>query len=243
MATNEMNFKGGVVIIGSLLWDGNEQKDEKERYKWRTERLDMRTQMPVSVKIRYGRESKNWKNYTMILSNHSTTEFGQGVIVGFKEPITGFEVLKEQAFAMAKAEGIWKAEEQQSLNAKWGTVGLLVNPNINNENRGNVDIIRKEWKEFHQNNRVAFDPCKYCIEKEGSVINDDGFLQLDWTEEMNDYDFLIATAIVPKPKKLLTPRDIASKIKLEEKEYFHNNITCGIKTFQDDEIKQIHERK
>jgi hypothetical protein len=194
---------------------------------------------PVKLKIRYGRQSQSREDtYTMILSNHPTTGFGQGFILGFKAEIKNFRMLKSQAFALAGAEGLWGVEP--SLNKSWGTVGLLVNPNVDSKNKKNADLIRKKWAELYQNYKGTFNPKKYCIENENSVIDKDGFLCLDWTKEMDGYDFLIAIAVVPNIKAPLTAKQIAEKM-MEKNytEYFDNNRTSEIFTFQDDEIEQL----
>jgi hypothetical protein len=202
----------------------------------------MEKKTPVSVKIRYGRESSSRGNiYTMILSNHPETKFGQGFIFSFKEPITGFEVLKKQALELAKAEGM-----QSTLTCSWGSVGLFVNPKIDNKNIPEVECIKTQWAELYK----KYTGVKVSVYKD-SVINDDGFLEpglLYWNGEVDTYDFLIATPTVPSTEKPIAASEIASKIiaskiNLEES-YFCNNIKNGISTFQDDEIiKQIHERK
>ncbi len=54
---------------------------------------------------------------------------------------------------------------------------------------------------------------------------------------MDDFDFLIATPVVPKPKRLLTAKEIAEQIKLKEyRTYFDKNKENSIQTFQDTEI-------
>jgi len=46
----EMDLKGGVIVIGSLLWDNS------DRCKWRKSSLeDLASKIPVPLKIRYGR--------------------------------------------------------------------------------------------------------------------------------------------------------------------------------------------
>ncbi|MDZ4341070.1 MAG: hypothetical protein U1E51_01365, partial [Candidatus Binatia bacterium] len=98
-----MNFNGGVIIIGSLLWD-----DNKGRKAWRQDYLRPKdTKIPVPLKIRYGRESESRNcTYTMIFSNHPTTELGQGYVWGFKENSKIEGMLEKQAIALAKVEGI-----------------------------------------------------------------------------------------------------------------------------------------
>ncbi|QSB27831.1 hypothetical protein [Flavobacterium sp. CLA17] len=229
-----MNFKGGTIIIGSLLWDKT-----PIRHKWRTLCLnEISTKTPVKVKIRYGRQSQSRQNtYSMIFSNHHSTEYGQAYVLGFKEIIKNARILESQAFALASAEGLWG--DKPSLNKSWGTVGLLVNPNIDSKDKTGADIIKKRWAEIYQNYTNTFKSTKYCIDNETPVIDDNGFLKIDWTEEMNDYDFLIATPVVPNIKKVLTAKEIADVMKDNNYfEYFENNAANDITTFQDNEIRQ-----
>lgn len=230
-----MNFKGGTIIIGSLLWDKT-----PIRHKWRTLCLnEISTKTPVKVKIRYGRQSQSRQNtYSMIFSNHPTTEYGQAYILGFKETIKNARILESQAFALASAEGLWG--DKPSLNKSWGTVGLFVNPNIDSKDKTSADIIRKRWTEIYKNYKDTFKSVRYCIGNELPVIDINGFLNIDWTEEMNDYDFLIATPVVPNIKKALTAKEIAGIMKENNYfEYFHNNIANDIRTFHDKEIIQL----
>ena len=233
---SNMNYKGGVIIIGSLLWDNS------ARYEWRKSSLQtLETRVPVSIKIRYGRESgkQRFHTYTMIFSNHPTTELGQGCIIGFKQNIENKEMLKEQAIALAKAEGIW-TNEKPFLGRNWGAVGLLVN-----ENKANADWIKSNWLQIFQENRCEqspyqFNHTQYSIDKELPVIDKYGFLQIDWPPEMDDFDFLLATPTTPKPNRALTAREIAERmIEKSYRIYFDNNIEFNITTFQDDEISRI----
>ena len=229
-----MNFKGGTIIIGSLLWEKT-----PIRIKWRELYLnDISTKSAVKVKIRYGRQSKSRQNtYSMIFSNHPTTEVGKAYILGFKETIKNARILENQAYALASAEGIWL--DKPSLNKSWGTVGLLVNPNIDSKDKIGADIIRRRWVEIYVNYKDSFKSDSYTIENEPPVIDNNGFLNIDWTEEMNDYDFLIATPVVPNIKRALSAKEIADKmIENNYFEYFDNNIANGITTFQDNEIRK-----
>jgi hypothetical protein len=64
----KMNLRGGVIIIGSLLWENAARAD------WRSRSLKpLDTKVPVPLRVRYGRESggKRCHRYTMILSNHA----------------------------------------------------------------------------------------------------------------------------------------------------------------------------
>lgn len=89
-----------------------------------------------------------------------------------------------------------------------------------------------------------FKSSEYSIENEDPVIDQDGFLNIEWTEEMDDYDFLIATPVVSNTKGLLNAQQIAEKM-IEKKyfEYFKNNVDSGIITFQDNEILELLEKE
>jgi hypothetical protein len=233
MKDREMNFNGGVIIVGSLLWENS-----PKRHKWRQLYLDSIDKgIAAQVKIRYGRQSSTRHDtFTMIISQHPTTEFGQALIIPFKETIKNSLQLENQAFALAAAEGLW-TDEGRSLNKSWGTVGLLINPSIDVKDRKNADVVRGRWTKLYSEYKL--DNTKYTIDKEEPPIDKNGFLQLEWTNEMNQFDFLLATAVVPKPRTILTAKQIADKMKEKNyREYFDNNQKNNIRTFQDVEIER-----
>ena len=167
----------------------------------------------------------------MILSNDTKTEFGNAYILPFKEILKNAHNLESQAYAMAGAEGIWKTKT--SLNNSWGTVGLLINPKL--EESRNLEIVKERWTKIYS--EYDFIPSDYTIGKESEIIDKNGFIKIEWTDEMNEFDFLIATLTVPKPKSLLTEKIIAERInETGYDEYFLNNYNNGIQTFQDDKI-------
>lgn len=234
-----MKFKAGVIIVGSLLWE-----DTPERIKWRNLCLNVEQKIPVSVPIRYGRKSSTRKNtYTMIFSNHPSTQLGQAFIMPLKEDIKNYSILEKNAFAMAKAEGIWKETEKiPILNKNWGTVGLLINPLIDFKDKVNADLIRNKWQQLYQTYKDAFTPLNYNVNADDPpVINQNGLLQLPWTDQMNDFDFLLATPTVPYPHRILSASEIAEKMnETDYWSYFTNNVDHGITTFQDEEILELH---
>ena len=224
-----MEYKGGAIVIGSLLWD-----KEAKRIKWRKLYLkSLDDKISLKARIRYGRKSISRSNtYTMILSNHPETELGNAYILPFKEILKNAKNLESQAFAMASAEGLWK-KTGPSLNKSWGTVGLLINPKL--EESRNLEIIKERWTKIYS--EYKFNPSDYIIENEPEIIDQNGFLNIDWTEEMNDFDFLIATLTVPDPKQFLNEQIIADKINETGYDvYFRTNYENGIRTFQDDKI-------
>jgi len=233
---SNMNYRGGVIIIGSLLWDND------VRQEWRRISLEsLERKIPVSVRIRYGRESGEQRHYTytMIFSNHPTTGLGKGYIVELKQNMKNKETLKEQAIALARAEGIW-TEQRPYLAKNWGAVGLLAN-----ENTTIAEWIKSNWTQIFRENRCEegayqFNHTLYSIDNEVPVISENGFLQIDWPLEIDNFDFLIATPTVPRPRKALTAKIIAKKmIERNYKIYFDNNRSSNITTFQDDEISKF----
>ncbi|WP_303922315.1 hypothetical protein [Draconibacterium sediminis] len=224
-----MDFKGGAIIIGSLFWEKT-----PKRIKWRQVYLEtIEKKVPVRIRIRYGRKSSTRQDtFTMIVSNHPNTEFGIAYILPFKEKIKNARNLESQAFAMAGAEGLWKKSEP-SLNKNWGTVGLLINPKL--EKSRNLETVRERWAKLYS--EYDWDKLDYQIENEPELIDKNGFLNIEWTEEMNDFDFLIATLTVPDPKKFLDEQTIADKINETGYDmYFLTNYQNGIRTFQDERI-------
>ncbi|MEY8778857.1 hypothetical protein AB9K32_00395 [Allomuricauda sp. XS_ASV26] len=224
-----MEFKGGAIIIGSLFWE-----DKPKRVKWRKVCLEsIENKIPFKARIRYGRESRTRSfTYTMIQTNHPETDYGTAYIVPFKETIKNARILESQAFAMASAEGLWK-DKEASLFQKWGTVGLLINPNL--EESKNLEIIKERWTKLFS--KYDLKPTDYIFDDEPQIIDENGFLNIEWTDEMNEFDFLIATLTVPKPKKVLDEETIATKInETGYDEYFLKNYENGIRTFQDEKI-------
>lgn len=99
-------------------------------------------------------------------------------------------------------------------------------------------MIRNIWQQLYQTYKYSFTQLNYNIHaNDASIIDQNGFLQLPWTEQMNDFDFLLATPTVPDPNSILAASEIAKKMnETGYWSYFSNNIEHGIKTFQDEEI-------
>jgi hypothetical protein len=115
-------LKGGILIIGSLLWDN------AERQEWRNNHLICKDKIPVPIPIRYGRISTSRHNtYTMVYSNEccSKNKVGKGWVIPIRAKIDMFIDLKSEASALGKAEGF---SSPQHLFSNWGSVALLLNP-------------------------------------------------------------------------------------------------------------------
>jgi hypothetical protein len=67
-----------------------------------------------------------------------------------------------------------------------------------------------------------------------------GLLQIEWLPEMNSFDFLLATPTAPKPRRALTPNEVAQgMIQSGDSTYFDRNKSSDINTFQDSEISKL----
>ncbi len=79
---NDISLKGGVLIIGSLLWD-----KEKIRVDWKENYLDNKNSKTIAAPIRYGRISSDRHcTFTMIFSSEckETNKLGTARFVPFK---------------------------------------------------------------------------------------------------------------------------------------------------------------
>lgn len=235
-----MKLKGGVIIIGSLIWEDNLNNEAKDniRKKWREQNL-LNKRILTKVPIRYGRESgQNRKEtYTMVFSKSCENSLGQAIIIPFNHKLITFEGLERQAIALAIAEGIYKKNNQR-LTSNWGSVGLLINPILKEKDFASYEFIQKKWTDIYHTYQDTFVANNYkTIEENDSSITQDGFLNIRWQSEMNELDLLIATPVIPKPNSLLRPDEIAKKmIDNNYKIYFQNNNKNKIKTHQDEQI-------
>jgi hypothetical protein len=237
-----MKLKGGVIIIGSLIWEDhlNDEKKDNTRKKWREQNLSIEQALTTKVPIRYGRESRTRENtYTMIFSKScEDRDLGQGLILPFKQDIITFEELEKQAIALAIAEGIYKSNNEK-LISRWGSVGLLINPKLNLTDFASKESIQKKWTAIYHSYNDTFISDSYKTENESSSpITQDGFLNIAWQTEMDAFDLLVATPLIPKPNSLLKAEDITQRmIDKDYQTYFQNNRNHQIYTALDNGIK------
>jgi hypothetical protein len=236
-----MVLKGGVIVIGSLYWENHLKDEDKDniRKDWRQQNLT-KDSVFVKVPIRYGRESSTRNHtYTMIFSKYCENHLGRAIVLPFNKDIKSFEELEQQAFNLAKAEGICKKKPQLSSN--WGSVGILINPKLKKTDIKLYDEISKKWKDLHKCYRGNFSTDSYKADFEiESPFTHEGLLNINWQEEMDEFDILIATSVMPIPKTSLTESDISKKM-IEQNYflYFKNNLDCNIETYQDEGIFNV----
>ncbi len=243
-----MNLKGGVVIVGSLIWEDHldfetEGENFVRRY-WRDQNL-LPERMPTPMPIRYGRESKTNRKgtYSMILSKGCENTLGQGLILQFKELINTFEGLERQAIALAIAEGIYRPDkpDKKRLSCKWGSVGLLINPALRSSDFAKFEFLHKRWSDIYRSYGDRFSATKYlCDGDTEPPIDANGMLTINWQESMSDFDVLLATPVVPIPTRMLEPKEIAERINEKTYDtYFKSNLANSITTFQDAQISKL----
>lgn len=218
-------MKCGVLIIGSLYWDNENGRDE-----WRMRRLDMNARISVRAPIYYGRKSASRGNtYTMTFRRNDPS--GIAALVPCQREIATIDDLKEEA------EALWKAEAPNSewgaIGSGWGCVGALLGSDEARE------ALASAWKTHFRTTRTG-----------GlSVVSADGILGITWPETVNktplDIDVIIATVTKPanKPIGAYSIADAWLHQNQGFERYFFENVSHGIRTFDDGEIWQrIEER-
>jgi hypothetical protein len=231
-------MRAGILIIGSLFWDASRQA-------WREERLHMAASEDVMAPIRYGRRSENRGNtYTMVFSCSALP--GQAKVVPCSRTVGSARDL------IAEAEHLWAAERnaqvERCISAGWGCVALLCNPD-----RNIPRPILTDWA-----TRVSEEPSYGRVPHpagEDCVLSAQGLLQIPWPHRVSDkvpveLDLLLATAtratLRGTPPSYPTTDAVASAWRNDPNnrvEYFLENQRCGIRTFQDAEIRERLENR
>jgi hypothetical protein len=234
MATKQVNLKGGVLIIGSLLWqDHLEKAGDDIRKNWRNKSLLLANKIQVKTPIRYGRFSDKSKIYTMVFSNACKRKSGTAFIVPFSSQIQSDKQLVDEAQKLSEAEGMKK--KFVAGEDVWSVLGILINPKHNG-----TKIKRNLIALWNTSLNKAFDDKLFRIRKEKPCIKSNGILNIPWpstidprkSEELSSYDFIIATAT--KPTKYPLVKELAGCVKNDAvRYYFIENYKSGITTFQD----------
>lgn len=227
-------IKGGVIIIGSLLWQNylNDENDNK-RLEWRNSRLDIENKIPIRIPIRYGRKSSS-KIITMVFSNRMSRKKGVGYVVPLNKTINNSEELLSECKALSKAEGL-----NGKFVAFWGVIAYLLNEEVI---EGNV---KKEIvKIFKQSKNEQIDILDYKVGRERSCVTNSLKLNINWVDPIIESDknkldklhFLLATPTKPM-NSIPTYEEIANSVKSDtQRKYFMNNLINGIITFDDFKI-------
>jgi hypothetical protein len=239
----------GVLIIGSLYWEG---RGGNIRSQWRESRLEVGAEKESVVKapIRYGRiaESRN-NTYTMVFSRCClpSHQLGRAKVLWCKQPITSISALKEEAAQLWRAERNRELKQEESrISADWGCVALLINPKSSLPPE-----LLKGWATFVAEERERMPRCASLdgAPDEGALVDFYGLLRIPWPELLSGNgplpDLLLATATKPEPRPV--PDYPGAKVIAQAcidnqyADYFWSNYESGIRTFQDEAIKEILE--
>lgn len=223
-------MNGGVLIIGSLYWENKDNAlDEAQglrRSEWRKD-LDFSKKIQVNVPILYGRKSQFRKEtYTMTFS--TSHNLGTAFIVPYKNSITSFEDLKNQAIKLSWAEGISSKTKPNILFVNWGVVGVFFK-----------ETVEKNYISEWNNEFLTFENEKFKFNNEDPSILKNG--QLNFKVRLPaGIDYVFATPTAAFPGDFPTPQIIADAIINSKYDtYFNENYNNQIRTSEDEEIKSL----
>jgi hypothetical protein len=228
------NLRGGVFVIGSLLWEKSEI-----RKSWRLGNLEWKKRKLVNLPLRYGRISTSRScTFTMVFSSDCkpSEKIGKGYFIPFKNNPLPRDTIFSQARKLMDAEHN-KFKNLNRFNWGWGTLGLAINPkNYKNANiKKEVEAFSKEWANKYSS---GFNPKEYKVGDELPIISNKGILRINWPERLKEFDFAIGTVCKPEIEEYPTAKEIAERILVNKyDEYFKENLKHSISTFQDKEIK------
>lgn len=233
-------MRGGILIIGSLLWDPDQGENKGIRKEWRKKRLKMDEKIHVFAPIRYGRKSTNG-SYTMVFSKEidSPASMGTAFVVPFKNEISTFKGLLNQAQYLSEAEGMNDKKLIKGKADKWCTIGILLNPDIDERSKSAISVKYLKQLNSDEYSRYFSD---FKLGSEPSILKNNGEIDINWIrtvnpqlqKSINGLDFILATC--PKPKIYPDSKEIKANLEADSRNYFYNNIMNGITTFQDKEI-------
>jgi hypothetical protein len=235
----DISLNGGILVVGSLLWDR-----KPHRVDWRNNCLQIDNQILVKAPIRYGRVSQT-RNciFTMVFSDecNAVNLQGEAVFLPFSNNPVNLEKLNHQSIELIKAE--YRNVKEHALSKfywDWGALSLCINPEIlkdTSEKNASAKLLQGYWASKYDG---EFNPDYYKLGKESPIINDKGVLKYIWPSQLNNYDFMVSTLTRPNKEYYPTAKNIVDRMIInEDKEYFTKNMICGIKTFQDEEIKSL----
>jgi hypothetical protein len=248
MTEQTFNLKGGVLIIGSLLWQDNVRGENTIRRDWRDGRLDIDSSIGVKVPIRYGRISRDGI-YTMTFANSCRGKnIGTAFAVPFQNnPITNLTQLMTEASELATAEGMSRTFISSNKGQPWCVLGIL----FNKSKIAHTDkVILSNWwlNELSQDDDFTrFNAENFKLGSERPCIYPNGLLSIPWIAPINNndknsldqFDFLIATATLPNEDKYPSISKLYKAVKSDnDRKYFRNNFSNGITTFQDNKVNK-----
>lgn len=233
-----LNIRGGVLVIGSLLWQDDLNPNDKVRKSWRNNRLSIEQGILVKTPIRYGRLSKSGI-YTMTFSNSCIKKQGTAFAIPFRQKkFDSVEEIIYEGKELSKAEGMdGNFMSSGKTNSPWGVLGILLNPNNIDKNR--IKSIIKGWSESMAREGILNNKI-FKLQSEKPAIKTTGELNIKWPmvvdvrqkDDFNKFDFLLATVTRPTDYPSITKLK-ATVLKDKTRYYFIQNFKNGITTFQD----------
>lgn len=233
------NLRGGVLIIGSLLWQDHLYPEKKDniRHVWRDKHLNIGNKIMVKVPIRYGRLSRS-NIYTMVFSDEcNENKLGTGYIVPLNPNATNtLDDLKTEAEALSTAEGMRSKllSKTSHDNRTWCILSILFNPQtVKNEVQ---DLILTAWTKWISD-AGDYKSEEFSLDSESPSILQNGLLNIQWPKPVHpkrsiDLDFILATTTLPT--KYPNVHQLAENVRNDNSRYyFINNFINGITTFQD----------
>lgn len=250
------SLRGGVLLLGSLLWEGENEMDGengKKRKTWRDTHLKIDEKRPVAgLPLRYGRKSNSRSGqFTMVFDPMSPDGGGTAFFAGFKSQFeitelglteAAKQVLENEVESLARAERIWtdeivvsgkttaKANHLHFAKPKkpWGLVGIWINPASDQR-----EAIEGFWRQ------------KYTLPKEtdvrdfgATIVGRDCIVTINkWPEALKDIDFCLCTPTRPDTGEWRAS-DVAGAIITGS--YFYRTRDAGISTADDaDLLKEL----
>lgn len=228
----DFQLNGGVLVIGSLSWD-----NDAIRQQWRKSSLALSNGILAPAPIRYGRYSKERGVFTMVFSTDCKNEkMGQGVFLPFINNPVNANQLHTHSLELIRSERKGKELDKNRYSWSWGALGLCINPqNLvkGSPKEKQAKILLDIWS---RNFGLSFTHYDYCANGEESIMQKGGLLNIEWSEQLEGFDFLIATATKPN-KEYPSSEEIAAKmIERMDESYFRNNVANKISTYQDEDI-------
>lgn len=243
-------MKGGVIVIGSLLWDNKPFSREE----WK-KKLDLNKKVKIPLPIRYGRASSvNRKNtYSMVFSKEFEllNKLGTGFYIPFRNEISTKEEFVSEVIELAKAEGF----KGNRIAAKWGATCLKINPNTI---KSNLDFLTDNWNELvnknksnRNENQTIPDLNDFGEREEIKSITENWILNIDNDifSTLIDTDFILATSNSLKYRntseiKYPSANEIAKAMfEGNHYEYFLRNRLAKITTYDDKIIGKILKKR
>lgn len=231
----------GILIIGSLLWDGS-----PVRCQWRRDRLGCTEHAKVRVPIRYGRKSsKRGDTFTMVFARScsSPERLGTALVVPARAECCDPTHLLEEAECLWAAEQ--KSPDRAGIASNWGRVCLVHQPD-----RPLPDHFTSLWKATIKSAGRRYRAVPAAVGEEQLIDPVSGVAQFEWPidaesqQPLIGFDLLLMTATEPTLTESRYPsaKEIAEAWRADANgnaSYFYSNLKHGITTFEDEEILRV----